>query len=82
MTGQRGAGRWSAKKLVNSICESSSIAIHGLTPRRAHMVRRYLASLSATNCWWVAYGARGMLSDMLDTYHPARPSANKGKEGK
>jgi hypothetical protein len=81
MTGQRGAGRWSAKKLVNSICESSSTAIYGLTSRRARMVRRYLASISATNCWWVAYGARGMLSALLDTYHPARPSA-KRKERK
>ena len=72
--------RWNPKSFANSICEKVSMPIHDLTQRQARSLERYLAHLTATNCWWAVYNMRGVVGDFIATYHPARKPAPAGKE--
>ena len=69
--------RWNPKKFVNAVCEKTSLAIHNLTQRQARSLERYLAHLTATNCWWAVYNMRGVLGNFITTYHPARKRGEK-----
>jgi hypothetical protein len=73
---------WNAgRRKVYLACRAMMDVIAGCTDRELEAVIHRLGTLRQTNCSWVAYGARGVLSKVAKNEQLLRRQRKAGKAG-